>query len=64
MSLDAEVITRLRKERDELCQTMERLRLERGTAREECNQAVREHVEERQGVSFVRANIGTAVAQR
>ena len=32
---DAEVIARLRRERDELCQTMERLRSERGMVREE-----------------------------
>ena len=38
-SLDAEAIARLRKERDELIQTAERLRSERGMAREERDQA-------------------------
>ena len=39
---DAEVIARLRRERDELCQTVERLRLERGVAHGEHDQAIRE----------------------
>ena len=39
-NLDAKVIARLRKERDELCQTIERLCSEHGTVREERNQAV------------------------
>ena len=34
-NLDIEVIARLRRERDELRQTIERLRSERGTARKE-----------------------------
>jgi len=34
-NLDAKVVAWLRREQDELCQTIERLRLERGTAREE-----------------------------
>ena len=34
-NLDDEVVAWLRREQDELCQTIERLRLERGTAREE-----------------------------
>ena len=38
-SLDAVVVARLRKERDELIQTMERLRWEHGTARQEHDQA-------------------------
>ena len=37
---DAEVIARLRRERDELCQTMERLRSEHSTAHEERDQAI------------------------
>jgi len=41
-SLDAVAVTRLRKERDELLQTMERLCLEHGVACEEHNQALRE----------------------
>ena len=36
------VVGRLRKERDELIQTMERLRSERGMAHEECDQAFQE----------------------
>ena len=63
-SLDAEAIARLRKEWDELCQTMERLRSEHGAAHEECDQAVRERNEARQGVSSLRANLGTTVARR
>ena len=39
-SLDAEAVTRLRKVRDELLQTAGRLCLERGAAREECDQAI------------------------
>jgi len=41
-SLDAAVVARLRKERDELLQTTERLRSEHGAAREERDQALRE----------------------
>ena len=41
-SLDAAMVARLRKERDELFQTVERLRSERGAAREERVQALRE----------------------
>ena len=42
VSLDAMVIARLCKEQDELLQTMERLRLKRGVAHEEHDQALRE----------------------
>ena len=38
-SLEAMAVTRLRKERGELLQTMEKLRSEHGTAREERDQA-------------------------
>ena len=41
-SLDATAVARLRKERDELIQTAERLRSEHGAAREERDQAFRE----------------------
>ena len=41
-SLDAAAVAQLRKERDELLQTVERLRSEHGMAREECDQAFRE----------------------
>ena len=41
-SLDAMVIAQLRKERDELIQTTERLRLERSATREERDQAFQE----------------------
>ena len=44
---DAEVISQLRGERDELCWTEERLRSERSTAREEHDRAVRERDEAR-----------------
>ena len=50
-NLDAEVVARLRRERDELRQTIERLHLEHGTACEECDQAVRERDKACQGVS-------------
>ena len=42
VSLDAEAVTRLCKERDELLQTVGRLHLECGAAREERDQAIRE----------------------
>ena len=45
MKLDTKVVARLRKERDKLCHTMERLYLEHGVAYEEHDQAVREHDE-------------------
>ena len=38
-SLDAAMVARLRKERDELIQTVERLCSEHSMAREECDQA-------------------------
>ena len=44
---DAEVITRLREERDELRRTEEILRLERGTARDDRDRAIRERDEAR-----------------
>jgi len=61
---DAEVVARLRRERDELCQTIERLCSEHGTAREERDQAVQERDEARQGVSSFWADLGAMVAQR
>jgi len=48
-NLDAEVVARLRRERDELHQTIERLHLESSTACEEHDQAIRERDEARQG---------------
>ena len=42
-SLDAEVIARLHKERDELRQTMERLRSEHDATHEKCDQIIQEH---------------------
>ena len=39
-NLDAEVVTQLRRERDELCQTMKRLCSERGTANGERDKAI------------------------
>ena len=64
VSLDAEAIARLCKERDELRQTAERLRLKHGTARGERDQAVQERDEARQVVSSLRADLGTTVARR
>ena len=43
--LDAEMVARLRMERDELRYTMERLRSEHGTAYEERDQVVQERDE-------------------
>ena len=43
VSLDAMVVARLPKERDELLQTMERLHSERGVAHKERDQALQEH---------------------
>ena len=43
VSLDATSVARLRKEHNELIQTMERLYLGCGAAHEECDQAFREH---------------------
>ena len=40
VNLDAKAVARLLKERDELCQTMERLRSERGVAHREHDQTV------------------------
>ena len=45
------MIAQLCRERDELCQSMERLRLEHGMVHEEGDWAVQEHNEERQVVS-------------
>ena len=42
-SLDATAVTQLRKEQDELFQTVERLHSDRGMAYEEHDQAFREH---------------------
>ena len=49
--LDAEAVARLRKERDELRHTAERLRSERGAAYGERDQAIREHGEAQQRIS-------------
>ena len=64
MNLDAEVIARLHREQDELCQTIERLRSERGMAHEERDQAIRERDEACQRVSSLRADLGAVVARR
>ena len=42
-SQDAKAVTQLCMEWDELLQTTERLRSERGATHEECDQAVQEH---------------------
>ena len=61
---DAEVITRLRMEQDELRRTEEILRLEHSTAREERDRAVRERDEACREARALRADLGDAVAQR
>ena len=53
VKLDAEMVTRLRMEQDELCYTMERLRSEHGMAYGERDQAIRERDETRQRISFL-----------
>jgi len=64
VSLDAEAVARLRKERAELLQTMGRLRSEHGAAREECDQAVRECDEAQQRIGSLQAELGTTTTQR
>ena len=61
---DAEVISWLRGEPDELCWTEERLRSERSTAREERDRAIRERDEARREARALRADLGDAVARR
>ena len=61
---DAEVITRLRGEQDELRQTKERLCSERGTAREDHDRAIRERNEPRWVADSLWADLGVAVNQR
>ena len=58
------MIAQLHRERDELRQTMERLRLESGMVCEERDRAVRERDEERQVVSSLRADVGATMTQR
>ena len=54
----------MREERDELRRTEERLRSERGTAHEDCDQATRERDEARRVADSLRADLGVAVNQR
>ena len=61
---DAEVITRLREERDELRRTKERLRSERDKAHEDCDRAIRERDEARGVADSLRADLGAAVNRR
>ncbi|XP_066311530.1 uncharacterized protein [Miscanthus floridulus] len=61
---DTETITRLREERDELCQTEERLRSEHGAAREDCDRAIREHDEACGVADSLQADLGVAVNRR
>ena len=58
---DAEVITRLLEEQDELRRTEKRLRSERGTALEDHDRDIRERDEERRVVDSLWADLGTAV---
>ena len=53
MSLDATAVTRLCKERDELLQTAEMVRSERGMAHEKHDQACQERDDAQQKVSSV-----------
>ena len=64
MNQDAEVISRLCGERDELRQTRERLRLEHSTAHEEHNQAIQEHSKARWEAMVLQADLGDAVVRR
>ena len=64
MDRDAETITRLREERDELRRTEERLRSERGTACEDHDQAIWERDEVRRVVNSLRADLGAMVNRR
>ena len=61
---DAEVIARLRGERDELRRTEERLHSERSTAREVHDRAIRERDEARRVVDSLRVDLGAAVNRR
>ena len=58
---DAEVIAGLCEEQDELRRTEERLLLERGTAHEDHDRAIRERDEARRVVDSLRADLGAAV---
>ena len=58
------MIARLRRERDELLQTVERLHSEHSTVHKERDQAIRERDEVRQVVSSLRMNLGTVVTRR
>ena len=58
------MIARLRRERDELRRTEERLRSERSTAHEDHDQAIRERDEAHWEVRALRADLGDAVARR
>ena len=61
---DAEEISQLHGERDELCRTEERLRSERSTAHEERDQAIRERGEARREAMALWADLGDKVARR
>ena len=61
---DAEVITRLREERDELRRTEERLRSEHSTTNEDRDRAIREHDEARRAVDSLWADLGVTVNRR
>ena len=61
---DAELIARLRRERDELRRTEERLHSEHSTAREDHDRAIWEHDEARREVRALRADLGDTVARR
>ena len=60
----AEEIARLRRERDKLLQTTERLCSEHGTVREERDWVIRERDEAYQVVNSLRADLGATVTRR
>ena len=63
VSLDVAVVIRLCKEWDELLQTMERLRSERITTREEHDQAFQEHDQACQECDDVQQKVGSLHAE-
>jgi len=62
-SLDATVVARLRKERDELLHTLDRIRLEHGAAHEEHNQAFQERDQAYQECDDVQQKVGSLQAK-
>ena len=63
MSQDAVAVAQLCKEQDKLIQTMERLRLERDVAHEECDQTFQEHDQAYQERDNVQQKVGSLQAE-